>query len=306
MPLLRALISQIVVRAPQEMIASLKSLAAAVGGEVVGTGVVCPGPGHGPRDRSLSVTLSASSPDGFLCFSHAGDNWRTCRDHVRERLGIPDEAWKHETRACLTLLPKIAAPIAAPPDDDPERIARAIGLWRSSINARGTLVEKYLHSRGLELADDIANDIRWASDTGAMISLFRNIESGRPQAVSRTYLDASARKIDRKFLGLVGGAAIMLDGFDDVLSGLHIGEGIETCMAARQLGLRPSWALGSKGAIGAFPVLAGVEALTILAEPDAEKETQICAARWHAAGREVIINRSRVGKDLNDALLGAA
>ena len=61
--------------------------------------------------------------------------------------------------------------------------------------------------------------------------------------------------------------------------GLAIGEGLETAMTARQLGLRPVWALGSAGAIGAFPVLDGVECLTILAEHDEAnaKATNTCA-----------------------------
>jgi hypothetical protein len=49
-------------------------------------------------------------------------------------------------------------------------------------------------------------------------------------------------------------------------------------------------------------VLDGIEALTILVEPDAEKEALACAARWDAAGREVFLNRAVGGKDLNDVL----
>lgn len=73
-------------------------------------------------------------------------------------------------------------------------------------------------------------------------------------------------------------------------------------MAARAFGLRPVWALGSCGAIAAFPVIGGVEAITVLAENDAAsaRAVQACAERWHAAGREVLINRAIVGKDLND------
>ena len=48
--------------------------------------------------------------------------------------------------------------------------------------------------------------------------------------------------------------------------GIAIGEGFETCMAARQIGFRPVWALGSVGAIEDFPVLSGIECLTILGE----------------------------------------
>ncbi len=192
-------------------------------------------------------------------------------------------------------------------DAGDDRTATALALWGAGVDPRGTLVESYLASRRLELGEDVASDVlRWNARLGAMIALFRNIETDAPQAVSRTYLDREGRKLERKFLGPVGGAAIKLDGDANVLGGLHIGEGIETALAARQLGLRPCWALGSKGAIGAFPVLHGIEALTILAEPDAEKETQDCASRWHAAGREVLITRAVGGKDANDVVRARA
>ena len=85
---------------------------------------------------------------------------------------------------------------------------------------------------------------------------------------------------------------------------MHLAEGIETGLAACQLGLRPVWALGSAGTIGAFPVLSGVECLTILAEQGeaSAKATEACGNRWHSARREVLVNRSKIGSDLNDAL----
>lgn len=180
---------------------------------------------------------------------------------------------------------------------------QATRFWRSAVDPRVPLVEKYFASRALELGDDLAGDVlRW--HPGVLLALFRNIEAGWVQAVSRTFLDREGRKIGRKFLGPVRGAAIMLDRFDFVLEGLHIGEGVETCMAARQLGLKPTWALGSAGAVAAFPVLGGVEALTLLQENDAAsaEACEACAARWLAAGREVIINEPIGGKDLNDAI----
>jgi hypothetical protein len=87
-------------------------------------------------------------------------------------------------------------------------------------------------------------------------------------------------------------------------------------LAARQLGLKPCWALGSAGGlkasgeayggIAAFPVIAGVEALTILRERD-EANARAAAAvteRWHAAGREVLYAWPNVGKDINAAITG--
>ncbi|WP_395697975.1 toprim domain-containing protein [Methylocella sp.] len=107
-------------------------------------------------------------------------------------------------------------------------------------------------------------------------------------------------------LGPVAGAAIKIDADEDVTMGLTVGEGAETCVAARQLGLRPVWALGSAGAIGAFPVLPGVEALTILEELDDAgangRAIEACASRWRAAGREVLIVSPLLGGDINDSI----
>jgi putative DNA primase/helicase len=70
------------------------------------------------------------------------------------------------------------------------------------------------------------------------------------------------------------------------------------------LGLRPAWALGSAGAIAAFPVLGGVEALSLLREhDDANARAAIaCGTRWKAAGREVFNVWPNSGKDVNDAI----
>jgi hypothetical protein len=183
---------------------------------------------------------------------------------------------------------------------------RALHLWNAGADPRGTLVERYLASRCLELGEDIAGEVlRWHPGIRAMLALFRDIRTDEPRAICRTFLDQDGRKIERKFLGPVGGCAIKLDADEEVTGGLHIGEGLETCMAARQMGLRPTWALGSAGAVAAFPVLGGIECLTLLAEHDEvnARAGEQCAARWYEAGREVIITEPVGGKDLNDALL---
>jgi putative DNA primase/helicase len=70
---------------------NLRAIALALGGTVAGGQVLAPGPGHSPRDRSLSVKPSPEAPDGFMVHSHAGDDWRACRDHVYSRLSIVRE-----------------------------------------------------------------------------------------------------------------------------------------------------------------------------------------------------------------------
>jgi putative DNA primase/helicase len=286
----------------------LRGLARALNGEVGGGQVLAPGPGHGPRDRSMSVKLSATSPDGLIAHSFCGDSWQDCRDFVRQRLGLPDNDWKtrgREDRPTSKPSQQPRPQALAKPDANAERTSAALALWHASAPPRGTLAERYLASRGLELGDDVALEVlRWNPDIGAMVALFRDVRTDEPRAVSRTFLNREGVKIDRRFRGPVGGCAVKLDADEEVLGGLHIGEGIETCMAARMLGLRPTWALGSAGAIAAFPVLSGIEFLTILEEHDdaSKHAVEACAARWHAAGREVIINEPVVGKDLNDSL----
>lgn len=70
--------------------AQLRSWAQALGGDVSGRGVICPGPGHSTRDRSLSVTPSAGAPDGFLVHSFSGDDPIVCKDYIRTKLGQPE------------------------------------------------------------------------------------------------------------------------------------------------------------------------------------------------------------------------
>ncbi|MFZ3325662.1 MAG: hypothetical protein WA231_07105 [Methylocella sp.] len=65
------------------MTTRLRSWAQALCGDVSGSGVICPGPGHSARDRSLSVTPSVTAPNGFLVNSFAGDDPIACLDYVR-------------------------------------------------------------------------------------------------------------------------------------------------------------------------------------------------------------------------------
>jgi hypothetical protein len=106
-------------------------------------------------------------------------------------------------------------------------------------------------------------------------------------------------------LGPTSGAAIKLWPDEEVEGGLAVGEGIETTLRAMVFGLRPAWALGCAGAIKKFPVLTGIETLTILVDNDANSTGQDaarhCARRWSADGREVrLITPTVEGTDIAD------
>jgi putative DNA primase/helicase len=53
-----------------------------------------------------------------------------------------------------------------------------------------------------------------------------------------------------------------------VTLGLVIGEGVESCLSAARAGLTPVWATIGAGNMARFPVLPGLEGLTILVDHD--------------------------------------
>ena len=300
------------------MTASLQELATLLGGDVNGSrGVLCPGPGHSADDRSLSVT-PAKNDDGFTVHSFSPrDTHDACVAHVKALIN-PERC---------AALPALGAELPAPDDPDAleraleerrRRIERAREIWDASVSPLRTIVEVYLwRERQLNLEPDVAGSViryhpecPWGDKltgrtffTPCMIAAMRDVQSNEIVAVQRTRLSPVGQKIDRRMLGPAAGAAIKLDSNDAVTHGLAIAEGVETAMTARQLGLRPTWALGSSEPIKSFRVLAGIESLTILGErcPASAEAIEACGRRWRAAGREVFVNRPIVGKDLNDS-----
>ena len=79
-------------------------------------------------------------------------------------------------------------------------------------------------------------------------------------------------------------------------------ETLYACIAGWLAAFRPVWALGSAEAIGAFPVLPGIEAITVLGETDDggknAEQTSICIERWTGAEREAFLAMPVAG-DLN-------
>lgn len=190
-------------------------------------------------------------------------------------------------------------------------------IWESSEPPEGTLVETYLVSRGLLLPEDEPSGVlRFhpacpfkGKQHPAMVALMRDPETGAGCGVHRTALTPEGAKLDRAMLGRAG--AIMLSDSADVSTGLGVSEGIENALAVLQSGWAPVWALGSAGAIAGFPVLPGIECLTIFADHDrvnrrTRKRAGLiaahdCAERWSAAGREVFVRYPSIeGSDWND------
>jgi hypothetical protein len=66
-----------------------QTVARVLGGERHGYRITARGPGHSPKDRSLSVLVDPSAPDGFVVNSFSGDDPIWCKDYVRSKLGLP-------------------------------------------------------------------------------------------------------------------------------------------------------------------------------------------------------------------------
>jgi len=311
----------------------LRAIARALGGEVSGQRVLAPGPQHSPKDRSLCVSLAPAMPSGFLVHSFAGDDPIQCKDYVRARLGLP--SWQpgdeQDRRVHLSrikdwdrTIANSQANLRERTEDDLLRIKRAQALWNEAADPRGTMAVQYLMARALDLPDNLAGamlrfhprcpwrneDTEKTERIPALLAAFRPIDSDDIVAVHRIRLDQPQRwpKADRRMLGVVHRAAVKLD---PLATTLIIGEGVETCMAARQcmatgdIERAPVWALGSVGGISFFPILDGVKRLTILGESGeaSAQAVRLCGHRWQYAGRRVQVLYSEIGSDVNDALM---
>jgi hypothetical protein len=109
----------------------------------------------------------------------------------------------------------------------------------------------------------------------------------------------------KKMLGSVKGTAVKLIADPDVTLGVGLAEGIETALTPICVGWLPVWACGSAGAIKAFPVLTGIEHLTIFADADGSgrglQVARACAQRWQQAGSCCdIVLPPEDGTDWND------
>jgi putative DNA primase/helicase len=271
-------------------------------------------PAHDDRSPSLSVRDAGGK---VLVHCHAGCDQGAVIEALRARGLWPD---KGETRPSRQIEPRLnPAPV-----DDADRIGRARELFHCAWLAAGTPVEAYLRSRGLVLPANDFEVIRFdprhafrltdgaTIHLPAMIALFRDTVTNRPVAIHRTALrpDGSGKAVmpdgsnPKRMLGRVKGAAIKFSADDEVTLGLGIAEGIETGLSVLQsFEWAPIWVCGSAPFVAEFPVLAGIECLTIFADHDENgagmAAAQKCAERWVSAGKEAIIRPPRQPGDWN-------
>jgi hypothetical protein len=291
----------------------IRAAAHALGGDVSNrSSVLCPGPGHSRRDRSLSVTFGSEFPDGFMVYSHANDDFADCRDLVRDLLGI-ERQFEGRGHRPLHFAPANPDPVAV------KKREFAMQGWAEAKPIGGTIAERYLHARGVIIPSEVYTghavrfhpQVTFRLKSGeyvrlpAMVAAVVDIHTNEFLALHRTALlaDGSGKaqvaglsEDGRKMLGSNRGGVVKLTPDENVGLGLGIGEGLENSLSVMgNLGFRPLWATLSTSIMAKFPVLSGIEFLTIWADADLRKKNghipgieaaRECGARYAAAGVE--------------------
>lgn len=187
-------------------------------------------------------------------------------------------------------------------------------LWSQSLRITGTAAETYLNARGCRLPPEDF-DIRYLPARGkhphAMLARVTDAVTAEPISLHFTRLAPNGRgkagtEQDKLLLGghRKKGGVIRLWPDEAVTNGLAVAEGIESALCAAYA-FTPVWAAIDADNLAWLPVLAGIEALLIVADNDVsgtgQRAARECAERWHAAGCDVRIALSHtVGHDAAD------
>jgi putative DNA primase/helicase len=247
-------------------------------------------------DRTPSLALRDGNGGRLLVHCHAGCQAVDVLAELRRQKLIGTNGYhrKEDKQGFAAQSTPVAAESA---------VELAWQIFNDAIEPRRGPVEAYLRSRGLgQLPDDLA-DVRYhprcprgKDRLPAMVALMRDAVSNVPTGVHRTFLrsDGSGKASvvpAKMMLGRAGGSVVKLTPDENVLVGLGLSEGIEDGLAVLNSGWSPVWVALSAVSMTSFPVLDGVESLTLFADNDAagRKAADVCRTRWHKAGREAVI-----------------
>jgi hypothetical protein len=280
-------------------------IAKALGGRKAGGGWMARCPAHDDHTPSLSIR-DADNGKVLVC-CHAGCDQEQVIAALRAR-GL----WaQNSLRSILRRAHR--RPVERKPDrDDAERNDAALAIWQSAKPARGTPVETYLASRGIDLPPPDAlrfhDGLKHPSGGiwPAMVALVTNGTDGTQLAIHRTFIardGAGKAAVDpqKMMLGPCRGGAVRLADPGDLLM---IGEGIETSLAAMLKTGHPVWAALSTSGLRTLDLPKDVREVIVLADGDdpGEAAARDCALRWKRQGRRVRIARPPRGMDFNDLL----
>jgi putative DNA primase/helicase len=211
---------------------------------------------------------------------------------VIDRLEKPLQSLPEPAIRCerVRIQPPRERPRPAPSANDNAGFAKKI--WTASVPLPGTLGETYfVEHRGIVISNlgDLSHSLRWNERIRAVVGLMTDPISNVATGVHRILLDRIGAKTERKMLGRQG--VVRLSPDEDVIYGLGLAEGIEDALAILASGWSPIWAATSAGSIARFPVLNGIDALTIFSDADrvGYDAARACGDRWRSADKEAAV-----------------
>jgi putative DNA primase/helicase len=226
----------------------------------------CPWCDKGPRDDALAVRIDA---DGACWHCH--------------RCG--EKGALRQAQDCNALRPRRRTPAPEPERHD-TLSPWGLNLWDTCRPVEpGTFAAAYLDARCCAVPP---GDLRWHPELPyhvkdqkapihvgpALVALVTDIETGEPISLHRTWITATGKadlgehKARKLLWNHRSDGVIRLWPDAEVATGLVIGEGIETCLAAARAGLTPCWSAISAGNLASFPVLPGLDGITVLVDHD--------------------------------------
>jgi Toprim domain/CHC2 zinc finger len=193
-------------------------------------------------------------------------------------------------------------------------VVHALSIWGDAIDLHGTPALTYLNKRGVNLGNlpPLQHVLRWHPrcrygnrEQPCIIALWTDAITCAARAIHRRPISPAGEKLDIwRALGPTTGCVIRLWPDEDVTHGLVVAEGVETALVAatrvihKGTLLQPIWATGDAGHMAVFPILPGIESMTLLVDHDenraGQKAAAKCAERQIAAGREVVRLTPRV------------
>lgn len=238
--------------------------------------VACPECSRKPSDKTLGVTVEPGH-SVWNCF----------------RCGLKGSSHSRDAQA-------VRYTRATPAPTPLEWSDLAEHIWRRTQGLRGTIGARYLEHRGCVLPPRGSHLRFLAADDKRPASLCAAITdavTGDPISLHFTRLAADGAGkagTDQDRLLLKGhrkrGGVIRLWPDAEVTTGLALAEGIETALAAAHAHV-PIWSAIDAGNLSAFPVLDGIEALTVFADHDdaGRRAAEAVCQRWADGGREAFI-----------------
>lgn len=283
-----------------------EQIAEALGGRRSGAGWMALCPAHPDRNPSLSISVGRDGRALVYCFAGCSQ-----LDVIAalEGLGLwHRDGYRYDFMDRRTVTPS-RADVRSFPNDN---LAFAMKIWNAAVKAPGTLVEKYLLSRGLhiQIPETIRFHPRLKHPSGGfwpgMVALVTCGLTGMPCGIHRTFLkrDGSGKapiEPSKKMLGPCKGGAVRLAEAGQLVM---IGEGIETCLTVMQSTKGATWAALSTSGMVTLSLPPSIRTVIVLADGDPPGKTAArrSAERWTLEGRLVQIAPAPWGRDFNDVL----